>query len=130
MRKQHGFTVIELLVVIVLLTIIGVVFWTQKNNIEVARRDDARKTSINALYYSLEEVYYPNNDKRYPKTLTPETMPSVDKALFKDPSGVSLGSGESDYRYEGKDCNDTTCAEYSLRASLENEADFIKANRH
>ena len=55
--KQRGFTVIELMVVIVLLLVIGVVFLVQKNNIEVAARDDTRKIAINSIYYNLEEVY-------------------------------------------------------------------------
>ncbi len=53
----------------------------------------------------------------------------MDKAVFNDPDGVTIGDGESDYRYEGKNCIDDTCDGYSLRANLENEADFVKENR-
>jgi hypothetical protein len=127
--KQHGFTVIELLVLTLLLLIIGVVFWTQKNNIEVASRDDKRKISINAMYYGLEEVFYPTH-KYYPKQLTPSTLPSVDDALFKDPNGVLLGKSDSDYRYEGTACTNDRCASYTLRALLENEADYVKKSRN
>jgi len=127
--KQSGFTVIELLALILLLSIVGVVFWTQKTNIETAARDDDRKTSINAIYYSLEEVYYPAN-KHYPKTLTSSTLPSVDPALFKDPQGNELGKSESDYRYQGTECSGDACKSYSLRTSLENEADYVKDSRN
>ena len=127
--NQRGFTVIELLGLIVLLMVVGVVFWTQKTTIETSARDDARKTSVNALYYSLEEVYYPAK-KNYPKTLTASTLPSVDPALFKDPQGVELGKSESDYRYEGKNCSGDTCKSYSLRTKLENEADYVKDSRN
>lgn len=127
--NQRGFTVIELLGLIVLLTIVGVVFWTQKTTLETSARDDARKTSINALYYGLEEVYYPAQ-KNYPKTLSASTLPSVDPALFKDPQGIELGESESDYRYEGKNCTGDTCKSYSLRTSLENEADYVKDSRN
>lgn len=126
--KQRGFTVIELLVLTLLLLIIGVVFWTQKSNIEVANRDEKRKISINAMYYALEEIYYPSNDY-YPKSLNPSTLPSVDEALFKDPDGVMLGESDSDYRYEGKGCVESRCQSYTLRASLENEADYVKNSR-
>jgi type II secretory pathway pseudopilin PulG len=127
--KQRGFTVIELLALFVLIIVIGAVFWTQKTNLETSARDDKRKISINAMYYSLEEVYYPAN-KHYPKTLSASTLPSVDKALFKDPSGVQIGDAASNYRYEGKACTGEVCKGYSLRSTLENEADYVKTNRN
>jgi type II secretory pathway pseudopilin PulG len=126
---QRGFTVIELLVLSVLLVLVGVAFWVQKSNLEVASRDDKRKISVNALYYALEEVYYPTHGS-YPKTLEPATLPSVDKALFKDPNGVRIGEADADFHYQAKGCSHTACKSYELRAGLENEADFVKASRH
>ena len=127
--RQRGFTVIELLALILLLGIIGIVFWTQKTNIETATRDDDRKTSINAIHYALEEVYYPAN-KHYPKTLSSSTLPSVDPELFKDPNDNAIGTALSDYRYEGKDCTEDACGSYSLRSKLESEADYVKDSRN
>ncbi len=127
--RQRGFTVIELLALVVLLVIIGAVFWSQKTNIETAARDDTRKTTINALYYGLEEVYYPTN-KSYPKSLSTSTLTSVDPKIFKDPNGVSLGESTSDYSYEGKDCTEESCKSYALRAKLQNEADYKKDSRN
>lgn len=127
--KQRGFTVIELLALIALLVIVGAVFWTQKTAIETSARDDSRKTSINALYYALEEVYYPAN-KNYPKTLTASTLPSVDPNVFKDPQGKELGKSDSDFSYEGKECTGDTCKSYSLRTKLQSEADFVKDSRN
>lgn len=126
--NARGFTVIELLVVTVLLVLIGLIFWSQKSNIEVASRDDARKVAINAMYYSLEEIYYKQNGA-YPNTLGASVLPSVDKALFVDPNGKTLNTAGADYRYEPLDCEDTKCKAYSLRANLENEADFVKKSR-
>lgn len=127
--KQRGFTVVELLALIVLMIVIGVVFWTQKTNIETASRDDKRKTSINAMYYGLEEVYYKKN-QHYPKSLTPATLTSVDPALFKDPKGVQIGKSDSNYRYEPKACSGEACKGYTLRALLENEADYVTNSRN
>lgn len=126
--KQRGFTVIELMALTVLLILVAVVFWTQKNNIEIANRDDTRKISINAMYYALEEVYYPKNTY-YPKSLVASTLPSVDKDLFKDPNGVAIGKATSDFRYEGSNCTDDACKSYTLRSNLENEADLVKTSR-
>lgn len=127
--KQRGFTVIELLALIAILIIVGTVFWTQKTSLETSARDDQRKTAVNALYYSLEEVYYPAN-KHYPKTLSPSTLPSVDPELFKDPQGVELGKAESDFSYEGKSCDGEACKSYTLRTKLDNEADYVKDSRN
>lgn len=127
--RQRGFTVIELLALITLLVVIGAVFWTQKTNIETAARDDKRKTSINAIYYGLEEVYFATN-KHYPKTVTSATLPFVDPALLKDPNGAVIGTSDSDYRYEAKNCSGDSCKSYSIRANLENEADYTKTSRN
>jgi len=127
--KQRGFTVIELMVVIVLLLVIGVVFLVQKNNIEVAARDDTRKIAINSIYYNLEEVYYPIH-KSYPKTINKATLPSIDPSLLKDSDGQVIGTAGSDYRYEPTNCTDTSCSGYTLRADLENEADYTKTSRN
>lgn len=129
MDKQNGFTVIELVVLIMLLSIIGFVAWTQINHIEVAARDDKRRIAINSMYYTLEEVYFPAN-KSYPKVLNEKVLPSVDKDLFNDPQKAKIGTGESDYRYEPTGCNETGCKSYTLRADLEAEDDYVKTGRN
>jgi prepilin-type N-terminal cleavage/methylation domain-containing protein len=129
MDKQKGFTIIELVAVILMLSVIGFVGWTQISHIETANRDDKRRTAINALYYSLEEVYY-SAHKSYPKTIDEKILPSVDKDLFNDPSGAKLGEGSSDYRYEPTNCTDTECKSYTLRADLEAESDYVKESRN
>lgn len=140
MKHQSGFTVIELVFVVLLLGAASVIFFIQKNNIEVTARDTQRKTAINAMYYGLEEVYYKQH-KSYPRTLDATTLPSIDEALFADPTGIKLGqttvtvndeevSVESDYRYEPTNCTDNSCKSYTLRTSLENEADFVKTSRN
>lgn len=126
--NQRGFTMIELLVLIVLVGVIGSVFWSQKNAIETSVRDEKRKVSVNAIYYSLEEVYKKANNS-YPKSISSATLPSVDPELLKDPEGRTIGTAESDLRYEPKGCDGDTCKGYSLRANLESEADYIKENR-
>ncbi len=128
MNTHRGFTVIELLIVVVILVAASLLFFVQKNNIEIAARDTTRKTAINALYYSLEEVYFKEH-KGYPRTISEENLPSVDPELFKDPSGVRIGEGTSNYRYEAFDCEGDVCKGYTLRSTLENEEDFVKENR-
>ena len=128
MKYTRGFTVIELLVVVVLLMGASMLFFIQKNNVEVAAKDETRKTAINAMYYSLEEVYFKENNT-YPRTINSDVLPSVDPELFKDPSGVRIGEADSDYSYEGSNCDGDNCKAYTLRTTLQNEDDFIKENR-
>ena len=128
MKASRGFTVIELVIVIALFGIASAVFFVQKNHVEVAARDEVRKTAINAMYYSLEEVYFRQHGS-YPRTISSEVLPSVDPELFKDPYDVKIGESDSEYRYEAFDCTDDSCARYTLRTTLENEDDFIKENR-
>ena len=127
--KQRGFTIIELLAAVVVLVTIGAVFLVQKTNLESASRDDTRRTAINAMYYNLEDVFFVKN-KYYPQSIDEKNLTAMDSALFTDPNGYKVGTGDSDYRYEPKDCSlDGKCKGYTLRAQLENEADYTKSNR-
>lgn len=128
MKRTHGFTVIELLVVIAFLGVASVVLISQRANLSATARDNQRKTAINAMYYNLEEVYHKQNGS-YPLAINTKTLPAMDPELFTDPTGVKLGQPESNYRYEGMQCDDTSCQRYSLRSSMEKEADYVKTNR-
>lgn len=127
--KQRGFTIIELLAAIVVLVTIAAVFLVQKTNLESASRDDARRTAINAMYYNLEDVFFVKN-KYYPQTIDEKNLTAMDSKLFTDPNGNKIGSGESNYRYEPKDCSlDGKCKGYAISAQLQNEATYTKSNR-
>lgn len=129
MKKQSsGFTVIEILLIVSILIAASILFFIQKNNISVSSRDDTRKTAINAMYYSLEEVYY-KTSKYYPTSIDEKVLPSVDPDLFTDPNGNKIGNAESDYRYEPTNCKDDKCSSYTLRSKLQNEDDFVKTNK-
>lgn len=126
-RTSRGFTVIEIIFVIVILGFASIIFFVQKNSIEIAARDEQRKTAINAMYYGLEEVYFKQNNN-YPRTISEENLPSVDPALFTDVAGKKIGESASEYRYEATNCTDTGCAGYTLRSTLDNEDDYVKRN--
>ena len=129
MKSTRGFTVIELVIVVAFFAVASVIFFIQKNQVEVAARDDQRKTSINAMYYGLEEVYYRQHNA-YPRTVSTDTLPSVDPDLFKDPHGVKIGESSSQYHYTPTNCSGDDCKSYTLRTSLENEDDYIKTSRN
>jgi type II secretory pathway pseudopilin PulG len=130
MTRTKGFTTIEVLVVLVLLLLGGWLFFSQKASFDAAARDSDRKVAINAMYYSLEEVYYQKNGY-YPATIDSKTLRSVDPALFADPDGNKLGEQGSDYDYRPTNCSlDGQCKSYTLSAALEREADYEKTSRH
>lgn len=128
--KQRGFTVIELLVIIVILIVGGWLFFSEKAGVDSVARDNQRKTAINAMYYNLEEVFYVKNGY-YPSSIDSKTLRAMDPNLFNDPYGTAIGDTGSDYRYDATGCTtDGHCTGYSLRAIMEREADFVKTNRN
>jgi len=128
--KRRGFTVIELLVVIVILIVAGWLFFSEKARIDAVDRDNDRKTAVNAMYYTVEEVFYPANGY-YPASIDSKSLRAMDPSLFTDPFGNALGANGSDYRYDATGCTtEGKCTGYTLRAIMEREADYIKTNRN
>lgn len=128
-KIKSGFTVIELIFVAVLAGVVSVIFFMQKNSLEVVASDNTQKTAINAMYYSLEEVYYPANGY-YPQTISSDNLKSVDPDLFTDPNGIKLGDEGSSYTYTPTNCEDSKCKSYTLKASLQNEDDYTKTSKN
>lgn len=127
-NRNNGFTVIELIFIIVLLSFASVFVFIQKQNLEVAANDRSKKTAINAMYYSLEEVFYPTN-KFYPQSISSDNLKSVDPKLFTDPEGHSINTPNSSYTYNPINCVENRCKGYTLTSTLVNEADYKKSNR-
>jgi type II secretory pathway pseudopilin PulG len=128
MKRSHGFTVIEIIVIIAFLGVAMTVFFTQKANLSATQRDSQRKTAVNAMYYDLEEVFYAKNGY-YPLKIDSHTLTAMDPSLFTDPNGVAINQPGANYRYEPTACDNDKCASYTLHASLEKEADYVKSSR-
>lgn len=129
MKREHGFTVIEIIVVTVFLAAATTLLFIQKNNLSAAQRDTDRKTAVNAMYYNLEEVYYKQNSF-YPSTIDSKTLRAMDPKLFTDPDDFTINDEDSNYRYEATNCDNTECKGYTLRADLEKEDDYIITSRN
>jgi prepilin-type N-terminal cleavage/methylation domain-containing protein len=143
MRRQSGFTIIELLVAFVVLATLAVFFAVQRHDLEVASRDQTRKTAINAMYYNLTEVFYAEN-KYYPETISRSNLKAIDPALFTDPTDVTLNGnhcdytntdgeeatdGDCNYHYTASDCNEKgECQKFKLTADMEAEAEYSKSS--
>ena len=105
-----------------------VLFFLQKTNMEAMQRDERRKEAINAMYYALEEGFHAANGY-YPETISEDNLKVMNPALFTDPLGINLGVEGSSYSYEPANCENGKCQEYTLRAVLEKEEDYIKKSR-
>lgn len=126
--KKRGFTILELSVVIIFATLAVVLFFIQKINTDAMHRDEQRKEAINAMYYALEEGFFAQNNY-YPETISEENLKVMDPALFTDPSGINIGTEGSTYSYNPANCDNGKCKEYTLRATLEKEEEYIKKSR-
>lgn len=130
-RRDSGFTVIELIAVTLLIAAASILFFVQKNNVQIAARDEVRKTAINAIYYNLEEVFYAKN-QFYPPILEAKDLPAMDPELLKDTNGTEINDDEaySEYQYEPENCENDKCKSYTLRVALQNENEYVKKSRH
>ncbi len=128
-KRRAGFTTLELIVVVLIAGILTIFFFLQAQNMAAIKRDDYAKTAINAMYYSLEEINYPR-DGYYPEELNEETLRGFDPQFFTDPFGVNVGTEGSKFRYEPSGCEAGKCQEYTLRAELEKEAEYVKRSRN
>ena len=127
MKITPRFTVVETLVTILFLGIAGTVGYSIYEAVQMTHRDQDRKVSINTIHANLQEVVKPKSGG-YPRVLNASELTAMDTSLLKDPNGSMIGTKDSDFRYEPTDCNGgDICTGYTLIASMEREADFIKS---
>lgn len=122
MRRNQGFTVLELLVALLLVFIIAILVVLQKSDIDASQRDQQRKSNVNAIYYALKEGYYPKNQS-YPTEINETTLPYVDPETFKQ-----VGGGEYKAVYKALNCNNQACKKFLITVRLEKEETYKKAS--
>ena len=129
MKTKSGFTVLEIVIVAVFVSLAFLLFFVQKSNLDAFQRDEDRKTAINAMYYALEESFYKEHNY-YPEFISEENIKVIDPALWTDPSGYNLGDPLSSYSYQAANCKEGKCKEYTLSTRLEKEDTYTKYNRN
>jgi len=140
-NRQSGFTIVELLIVIVVIGILAALVITTYSGIQQKARDTKRQTDIRAQY-SMLEAYYAQNGGGYPvlvdlnsATWRSTNMKGLDAAALCDPSNATqtncsdVGApAAKSYAYQTWDSDGstactgatgTTCAKYTLTATLE-----------
>lgn len=125
--KPRGFTIIETIIIIVFVSALSALIIIQKTNLDAMHRDETRKTALNSMYYSLEEYFYKQNNY-YPESISPEVLPTVAPELWTDPDEHEFSTPESEYIYEPANCHQGHCSEYTLKAILEKESNYIRTN--
>lgn len=133
-KKQQGFTIVELLIVIVVIGILAALVITTFNGIQQKGRDTERQTDIKALHGQLEAYYAQNG--RYPtlanlndSSFRSSNMKGLDAEALQDPKGssqtlvASATANSYAYTVTPADCDNTTtdCTGYTLTATLEGQ---------
>lgn len=117
LSNQKGFTIIELLVVIVIIGILVALLLPNLFSAQQRGRDADRKNDLKTVQQQLEAYYSDNN--AYPGA-TADLVPDYMDAVPEDPQG-------GDYPYTAAPSGCTTaaddCVSYELTADLENEND-------
>jgi len=150
-RSQSGFTVIELVVVVIILCILGTLVALTYSGIQASNRDKERQADIETMQSQLETHHatfdkYPSLAEINNPTWRAEKMKNLSDDIMRDPQwsaeGVCalegkpiLGPGKDCYVYEvtaadGAACDNVTvsCTHYTLTATLEGNQAFVKAS--
>lgn len=142
-RKQSGFTIVELLIVIVVIGILAALVVTTFAGIQRKARNTERETDVKAIHGQLEAYYAENN--AYPALAQLQdtawvqaNLKGLDLAALKDPkaaAGQDTPAGTASgtqYGYVANPAGCTTaandCTEYTLTANLEGGGTFTKNN--
>lgn len=141
--RSQGFTIVELLIVIVVIGILAALVVVTYNGIQQKARDTERKTDINALHGQLE-AYQAQNGK-YPTLANMNdqgaggfvvtNLKGLDLAAFKDPNGANSNLADAAaanvYSYVAAPANcdngaNGDCTQYTLTATLEGGGTYVK----
>ena len=152
-KRSQGFTIVELLIVIVVIGILALLVITTYSGIQAKARNAKRQTDVQSLQTQLEAFfsqngYYPSLTDMNGVAWRTANMKSLDVNALIDPSStcnpattsclVAAPAAKS-YAYVVKDstgasceATDTNCAQYTLTATYEGTvngaATYTKSN--
>lgn len=109
-NNKKGFTLIEMLVTIGIISIIATIAIVNYNNAILRSRDERRKVDLEAIRSALE-MYRVNNDY-YPGTLEVLITPSPSPYIGSIPTDPK--SNQYRYNYQPLSCTNGQCSDYTL----------------
>lgn len=124
LQNRSGFTIVELLIVIVVIGILAGLVLNTFNGIQARARDTERKTDVNAIHAQVEAFhadngYYPTDENIADATWVDNNLPGLDDEALNDPS-----SGGYTYANGTASCDNSAgnlCSSYTLSADLEDD---------
>jgi len=149
-KNNKGFTIVELLIVIVVIGILALLVITTYSGIQAKARNAKRQTDVASIQTQLEAFfsqngYYPSltdmnsstwlgtNVKSLDQTaLTDPSNPTQSKTLVTAPVAKSYSYAVSDSSGASCEATDTNCAQYTLTATYEGtvngQTTYVKKN--
>ena len=140
LKNKKGFTIVELLIVIVVIGILATLVIVTFTGIQQKARNSQRQTDINALDSHIEAYYaesgnYPTLANLNDSTWRGTNMKGLDPEALKDPKAtvdtIAAGAGSAtQYGYAvtpaGCDNSTTMCDAFVLTATLEPSGTYTK----
>jgi prepilin-type N-terminal cleavage/methylation domain-containing protein len=136
-KRNQGFTIVELLIVIVVIGILALLVITTYSGIQAKARNSKRSADVKSLQTQIEAYfsqngYYPNRTNMNSDTWLDTNMKSLDKKALVDPKNATQSNdfvaapAANVYAYAVTDSanascetDTTTCAKYTLTATYE-----------
>lgn len=140
-KRDQGFTIIELLIVIAVIAILALLVITTYSGIQAKARNSQRQTDLQAMQTQLEAFYsqngyYPTRTNVNTASWRATNMKSLDAGALVDPQStcnaatsttcLASSPGAKVYSYAVTDSSDasceaaeTNCAKYTLTATYE-----------
>lgn len=140
-KNNRGFTIVELLIVIVIIGILAALVITTYSGIQKKARDTERKTDVNALHgqieaYQAQNGKYPSLANMNDTTFRTNNLKGLDNSALADPNNASsqslCGTASANcygYAVAPANCDNGTngdCTGYTLTATLESGGTFVK----
>lgn len=140
-KKQSGFTIVELLIVIVVIGILAAIVITTFTGVQKKGRDADRKSDINSMYgqvevYFAEQGKYPTLANMNDSAFRSASMKGLSDDALTDPkgSGATLvgtpAANSYAYAVTPAGCDNTAtggdCLGFTLTATLESGGTFAK----
>jgi prepilin-type N-terminal cleavage/methylation domain-containing protein len=149
-KRDQGFTIVELLIVIVVIGILALLVITTYSGIQQKARNSKRQTDIQSLQTQMEAYYsqnghYPSLGNMNTASWRQTNMKSLDPGALTDPSNPTQSATlvaapvAKSYAYAVTDTNGasceadaTNCAQYTLTATYEGtvqgQTSYVKNN--